>query len=105
MDFDVWPCAGNADRERIAAGDEAAPTKGGGVGRSPVEEGFMEPIQKEQNRSNGGATTGTETSGVVEAWIGGGVDTAEAVLSSCVSILEEARMQINQRVGQTLDWA
>jgi hypothetical protein len=66
----------------------------------------MDPqMQKEQNRSNGGGATGADASGVVEAWIGGGVDTAEAVLSSCVSILEEARTQFTQRVAQTLDWA
>ena len=62
-------------------------------------------MQREQGRPNGGAAISAESSGVVEAWIGGGVDTAEAVLASCVSVLEEARMQMTQRVGQTLDWA
>ena len=46
-----------------------------------------------------------EPGGVVQSWIDGSLDTAQAVLRGCVDILDQSRMQLNERVVQTLDWA
>ena len=48
---------------------------------------------------------GGDAEGVVQSWIDGGLDTAQAVLQGWVDIFDQSRLQIHERVAQTLDWA
>lgn len=48
---------------------------------------------------------GSDAEGVVQSWIDGGLDTAQAVLQGWVDIFDQSRLQIHERVAQTLDWA
>jgi hypothetical protein len=67
-------------------------------------------MQKEDPMNDGKRPEGLdsqsgEPGGVVQSWIDGSLDTAQAVLRGCVDILDQSRTQLNERVGQTLDWA
>src|SRR5262245_61688139 len=43
--------------------------------------------------------------GVIQTWIDGGLDTAQAVLNGSIEVLDQSRLQLTERVAQTLDWA
>src|SRR5262245_52240918 len=46
-----------------------------------------------------------QTGGVIQTWIDGSLDTAQAVLDGSIEVLEQSRVQLTERVAQTLDWA
>jgi hypothetical protein len=48
---------------------------------------------------------GAEPGGVLQTWIDGNLDTVHAGFSACIDVLDQIRVQLNERVGQTLDWA
>ena len=56
-------------------------------------------------RRLGSSGADSQDDGVLQSWIDGSLDTAQTVFSGCVTILDQSRTQLHERVAQTLDWA
>ena len=52
-----------------------------------------------------GSSEKTQTGGVIQTWIDGGLDTMQAALDGSIQVLDQSRTQLTERVAHTLDWA